>query len=434
MKLAIVAGEASGDLHAAKVVHELKALDPALTVFGIGGDLLAAEGVELLHHAREMAIVGLFNVLRHLRFFRRVFDELIARIERDRPDAIVLVDYPEFNLRVARRCRKLGVKVLYYISPQVWAWRRGRVKKIARIVDHMLVIFPFEEAFYREHNVPVTYVGHPLIDELHEVGAGTEVTGHGSQVPSPNAETRDPTPDTGDAASGPRYPSPGTSLKIGGDAGTGSQVPGANAGTRYPSPGTPLRLALMPGSRRHEVHALLPPMLDAVAELQRDGPVDAFVIQAPTISSAELLDQMKASHTFARIVPYDGGLSLAGADVALSSSGTATLEAAIVDTPVVVMYRLSPLTYRIALRLVKVPHFSLINIVAGREVVPELIQQDVNGVRIAREVRSMLEPAANAHLREGLALVRARLGERGASRRAAEEIFRMLTGTMKDQR
>src|SRR5258707_2380669 len=338
MKLAIVAGEASGDLHAAKVVHELKALDPALTVFGIGGDLLAAEGVELLHHAREMAIVGLFNVLRHLRFFRRVFDELIARIERDRPDAIVLVDYPEFNLRVARRCRKLGVKVLYYISPQVWAWRRGRVKKIARIVDHMLVIFPFEEAFYREHHVPVTYVGHPLIDELHEVGAGTGVTGGGSQTSG-----------------------------IGGDAGTGYQVPGPNAGTRHPEPGTPLKLALMPGSRRHEVHALLPPMLDAVAELQRDGPVDAFVIQAPTISSAELLDQMKTSHTFARIVPYDGGLSLAGADVALSSSGTATLEAAIVDTPVVVMYRLSPMTYRIARRLVKVPHFRLVNIVAARE-------------------------------------------------------------------
>ena len=368
MKLTIVAGEASGDLHAAKVIHELKTLDPSLTAFGIGGDLLAEEGVELLHHAREMAIVGLFNVLRHLRFFRRVFDELIARIEQERPDAVMLVDYPEFNLRVATRCHELGVKVLYYISPQVWAWRRGRVKKIAKIVDHMLVIFPFEETFYREHGVPVTYVGHPLIDELHEI------------TPPPHS------------------------------------APGSGH----------LRIALMPGSRRHEVHSLLPPMLDAVADLQRDHEVDAFVIQAPTISSAELLEQMKASHTFVRIVPYDGGLSLAGADVALSSSGTATLEAAIVDTPVVVMYRLSPLTYLAARRLVKVPHFSLVNIVAGAEVVPELIQHDVNGARIAKEVRAIVEPAANARLREGLALVRKRLGERGASRRAAEEIFRML--------
>src|ERR1700686_524056 len=212
MKIAVIAGEASGDLHAAKVVHELKLLDPGLTAFGIGGDLLADEGVELLHQAREMAIVGLFNVLRHLRFFRRVFDELIARIERDRPDAVILVDYPEFNLRMARRCHQLGVRVLYYISPQVWAWRRGRVKKIARIVDHMLVIFPFEEDFYRKHGVPVTYVGHPLIDELHEAVEAAGVMA-----------TR----------------------------------------TRAGEVGGPLRLALLPGSRKHEVQSLLPPMLDA---------------------------------------------------------------------------------------------------------------------------------------------------------------------------
>src|SRR5258706_8764505 len=322
-----------------------------------------------------MAMVGLFNVLRHLRFFRRVFDELIARIERERPDAVMLVDYPEFNLRVAKRCHQLGVRVLYYISPQVWAWRRGRVKKIARIVDHMLVIFPFEEEFYRKHGVPVTYVGHPLIDELHdavEAGATT-------------------------------------------------------ARPRSSGAGGPLRLALMPGSRRHEVHALLPPMLDAVAELQRDREADAFVIQAPTISSRQLLDLMAAANTVVRIVEYDGGLPLAGADLALSSSGTATLEAAIVDTPVVVMYRLSAMTYRLAQWLVKVEHFSLVNIVAGQVVVPELIQHDVNGVRIAREVRDLLEPAENARMRASLALVRARLGERGASRRAAEEVFRILS-------
>jgi lipid-A-disaccharide synthase len=368
MKLAVVAGEASGDLHAEKVIHELKELDPSLVTFGIGGDLLAAEGMVLLHHAREMAIVGLFNVLRHLRFFRRVFDELMARIEHERPDAVLLVDYPEFNLRVARRCKELGVQVLYYISPQVWAWRRGRVKKIARIVDHMLVIFPFEEEFYRAHGVPVTYVGHPLIDEL------------------------------------------------------GARHPNSALGTRHSA----LRVALLPGSRRHEVHSLLPAMLDAVAELRREREVDAFVIQAPTISSAELLAPMTASGTFVRIVPYDGGETLATADVALSSSGTATLEAAIVDTPVVVMYRLSPLTYFLARRLVKLQHFSLVNIVAGRQVVPELIQHDVNGVRIAREVRAMMEPAALATVHEGLALVRERLGEPGASKRAAAEIHRML--------
>lgn len=371
MKLAVVAGEASGDLHAAKVLRELRALDPSLTAFGIGGDLLEKEGVELLHHAREMAIVGLFNVLRHLQFFRDVFAELMARIESEKPDAVMLVDYPEFNLRVATRCHELGIRVIYYISPQIWAWRKGRVKKIARVVDRMLVILPFEEDFYKTYGVPVVYVGHPLIDELQHVDAQ-----HASK-----------------------------------------------------STQNPLKLALMPGSRDHEVETLLPPMLDAVAALKRDRDVDAFVIQAPTISSQELLEIMERCDTFVRIVPYDGGESLAAADVALSSSGTATLESAIVGTPVVVMYRLSAPTFLLAKWLVKLRHFSLVNIVAGEPLVPELIQRDVNGEHIAKVVRAMLAPDAYRHTLDGLARVRAKLGAPGASRRAAEEVFRMLRGS-----
>jgi lipid-A-disaccharide synthase len=367
MKLAIVAGEASGDLHASEVVQELKKLDPTLELFGIGGDLLAAEGMTLLHHAKEMGIVGLFNVLRHLRMFRRIFDELIARIEAERPDAVLLVDYPDFNLRVAKRCRTLGIPVIYYISPQVWAWRRGRVKQIAENVARMLVIFPFEADFYRDHDVPVTYVGHPLVDELAHVQRRAKSN---------------------------------------------------------PSDTTPLRIALMPGSRRGEVSSLLPPMLDAVAALSRTRPVDAFVIQAPTITSAELLTHMTASETFVPIVAHDRGEALAAADIALSSSGTATLESAILGTPVVVMYRLSPATYFLARRLVKVPHFSLVNIVAGERIVPELIQHDVNGERIAKEVRALL--ANYDEVIAKLGVVRERLGGNGASRRAAEEIFRML--------
>ncbi len=144
MKLAVVAGEASGDLHASEVVHELRQIDPSLTMFGIGGDLLAKEGMTLLHHAKEMGIVGVFNVIRHLSRFRRIFAELIDRIAAERPDAVLLIDYPEFNLRVARKCKRLGLPVIYYISPQLWAWRRGRVKQIATDVDLMIVIFPFE--------------------------------------------------------------------------------------------------------------------------------------------------------------------------------------------------------------------------------------------------------------------------------------------------
>lgn len=383
MKVAIVAGEASGDLHASEVVRELKKLDalrradvssahaeggrdvrPPLTMFGIGGDLLAREGVELLHHASEMGMVGLFNVLRHLPMFFRAFNELMERIERERPDVVFLIDYPGFNLRVARRCKELGLRVVYYISPQLWAWRQGRVRHIARYVDRMIVIFPFEETFYREHGVPVTYVGHPLIEQL--------------------------------------------------------------AGVRKPPRRETLRIALLPGSRRSEVAGLLPPMLDAVAVLQRERAVEAYIIQAPTIEYEELESIVRAKGADVPILPHDRGEGVAAADVSLSASGTATLESAVLGTPVVVMYRLSRLTYLAGKKLVRVPHWSLVNIVAGKKIVPELIQSEVNGERIAVEVRGIL--ARYESITAELARVREILGAPGASRRAAEEIHKMVAG------
>jgi lipid-A-disaccharide synthase len=366
MKLAIVAGEASGDLHASEVVRELKKLDPKLEMFGIGGDLLAREGMNLLHHASEMGIVGLFNVLRHLPMFRRVFNELIEKIERERPDVVFLVDYPEFNLRMAKRCKELGLHVVYYISPQLWAWRRGRVRHIAKYVDRMLVIFPFEEEFYRTHDVPVTYVGHPLIEQLAHV-----------RKPARQDDT--------------------------------------------------LRIALLPGSRRMEVRSLLPAMLDAVRILREERKVDAYIIQAPTIAHDTLEAIVKNCGVKVPILPHDRGEGVAAADVSLSSSGTATLESAILGTPVVVMYRLSRATYELGKRLVSLPHFSLVNIIAGHEVVPELIQHDVNGARIAEEVRKLVAPGHNEWVRNELEIIRGKLGTPGASRRAAEEIIRLMS-------
>jgi lipid-A-disaccharide synthase len=356
MKLAIVAGEASGDLHASEVVRELKKLDPALTTFGIGGDFLAREGMKLLHHAREMAIIGLFNVLRNIRFFRRVMRDLMEAIERERPDAVMLVDYPGFNMRAAKRIKALGIPVVYYISPQIWAWHQSRVRDIAKTVDRMIVIFPFEEEFYRNHSVPVTYVGHPLIEQV-----------------------------------------------------AGVKRPAGKEGVT--------RIALLPGSRKQEVKGLLPAMLDAVRILRRDRNVEAYIVQAPTIEYAEL------ENAEVPILPHDRGEGIAAADVALSSSGTATLECAILGTPVVVMYRLSRMTHWLGQRLVRVPHFSLVNIIAGKEVVPELLQHDVNGERIAAETRKLLEPEYNRWVRDELAAVRTKLGEPGASRRAAEAIM-----------
>ncbi len=363
MKLAIVAGEASGDLHAAEVLRELKRLDPAIETFGIGGDLLAGEGMRLLHHAREMGIVGLFNVLRHLRMFRRIYAETLAEIAREKPDAVLLVDYPGFNLRLARGCKELGLRVVYYISPQLWAWRRGRVKQVATYVDKMIVIFPFEETFYREHGIEATYVGHPIIEEI----------GHIKRPPKQDDVTR---------------------------------------------------IALLPGSRKAEVVSLLPAMLDAVDVLARERAIDAYVVLAPTISRA-LIDRFAAGRNV-RIVSHESGDAIAAADVALSSSGTATLECAVLGTPVIVMYRLSWANYWLGRMVVTIPHFGLINIVAGKQIVPELIQGHVNGERIAAETRNLLDPANYGRVVEELAGVRSKLGDAGAARRAAEAIMEVV--------
>jgi lipid-A-disaccharide synthase len=364
LKIAIVAGEASGDLHASEVVRELKKIAGPLEMFGIGGDFLAREGMTILHHASEMGIVGLFNVLRHLPMFRRVFNDVVETIERERPDVVFLIDYPDFNLRIAKKCKEMGLKVVYFISPQLWAWRQGRVRHIARYVDQMIVIFPFEEDFYRKHNVPVTYVGHPLIEQL-----------------------------------------------------AGVRKPARKEGE--------LRIALLPGSRRMEVRSLLPAMLEAVAILRRERNVNAYIIQAPTIEHDELEGLIEASGVKVPILPHDRGEGVAAADVALSSSGTATLEAAVLGTPVIVMYRLSRATYMLAKRLVRVPYFSLVNIVAGKSVVPELIQDEVSGERIAAEVRTLIASGHYEATCAELDAVRAKLGTPGAAKRVAEEISRV---------
>ena len=351
MKLAIIAGEATGDLHAAEVLRELKRLDPFIETFGIGGDLLAREGMRLVHHAREMGIVGFFNVLRHLRMFRRIYEETVAEIAREKPDVVLLVDYPGFNLRMARACRELGLRVVYYISPQLWAWRRGRVKQVAKYVDRMIVIFPFEETFYRDHGIEAAYVGHPLIEEI----------GH-LQRPPKREET----------------------IRI----------------------------------------ALLPAMIDAVEILARERSVDAYIVQAPTIPR-ELLDHYVTGRNV-RVIAHDNGEAVTAADLALSSSGTATLECAVLGTPVIVMYRLSFANYWLGRMVVTIPHFALINIVAGKKIVPELIQRHVNGQTIAGEARRLLEPANYAAVVEELAAVRSKLGDAGAARRAAESIMETI--------
>ncbi|MFN2443686.1 MAG: lipid-A-disaccharide synthase [Thermoanaerobaculia bacterium] len=367
MKLCVVAGEASGDLHASEVVREIRKEVPNLELFGIGSRRLIAEGLTPVRDSSDLAIVGLFNVLRHLPMFRRAFADLMDAIRRERPDAVLLVDYPDFNLRVARQCKKLGIPVFYYISPQVWAWRAGRVAQIAARVDHMFVIFPFEQELYAARGVPVTYVGHPLAEQLSTLAPRSD------EVPS-----------------------------------------------------EPYRIAILPGSRKMEIESLLPAMLDAVEELSRDHSLESTLLLAPTIDRLSVERYLAGRPNPPAIIDSGRMDSLRNADAAICSSGTAALECAVLGVPPVIVYRLSPMTYVLARLLVRLPSFSLVNIVAGKRVVPELMQHEVTGRRIAHEIALLLDPARWAEVRVELGKVRAALGGQGAARRTASKIVTLI--------
>ena len=381
-ELLVVAGEASGDLHGARLVEELRRLVPGVRTFGLGGDELQAAGLDAVAHSSEVAVVGITEVLKELPRIRQVFDALLREVDLRRPAGAVLVDFPDFNLRLAKELKRRGVPVIYYISPQVWAWRKGRVKTIAKVVDRMLVLFPFEVDFYRRSQVGVTHVGHPLVDEVPVL---PQVWDEGE----PAGETPE-TPET----------------------------------TR------PYVLALLPGSRRSEIAALFPTMLQAARELSARVPLRIRVIQAPTIRREMLRENIAAAgldENAVEIVAEDRFAAIAGAHLALCASGTATLEVGLLGTPMVVVYRLATWTYFLARMLVRLPNVSLVNLVLERRVVPELIQDDANPRRIADEAERLLrDPAAREAVRAGLAGLRDRLGEGGGSRRAAEEVAAVL--------
>jgi lipid-A-disaccharide synthase len=367
--LLVVAGEASGDLHGARLVTELQRMIPDLSVFGLGGDELQAAGLDSVAHSSEISVVGITEVWRILRRARELFALLLHEVDRRRPAAAVLVDFPDFNLRLARALKARGVPVIYYISPQVWAWRRRRVRTIARVVDLMLVLFPFEVELYRRAGVAVVHVGHPLVDEVPRLPAAWDL--------------------------------------------------GAPAG--------PFRLALLPGSRVSEVEALLPVMLAAVRRLAEELPVEALLIRAPTIPEGMIDEAIELAGLPVRVVAEDRFAAIAGSHLALCASGTATLEVGLLGTPMVMLYRLGCWTWLLARLLVRLPYVSLVNLVLGRRVVPELLQGAASAERIAREAEQILiDGRERDAMRSALAEVRGRLGSGGASRRAANEIADLL--------
>lgn len=373
--LLVVAGEASGDQRAARLLAELRPLVTGLRPFGLGGEELRAAGCETLADSAEIAVVGIVEVLKVLRRARAIFDLLLAETERRGATHALLVDSPELNLRLARELARRGVKVIYYVSPQIWAWRRGRVKAIAQTVERMLVLFPFEVDFYRHSGVQVVHVGHPLVDEVPELPQAWDV----------------------------------------------------DAPVAGPPQGRPYRLALLPGSRASEVGALLPRMLETARRLAERMPIEVRLIEASTVP-VELLDRHLSAAAFPVERVRAGRFeAIADSHLALCASGTATLEVGLLGTPLIVLYRLSPFSYFLGRLLVDLPSFSMVNLVLGENAVPELIQRQTLPDHVAAEAANLLaDPAAIAAQRARLARLRGALGTPGASRRAAQEVAALL--------
>ncbi len=383
-RVLIVAGEASGDALGGALVAAYRAAGGRAAFVGMGGAAMRAAGVDVQVDAATMAVMGAVEVLTHLPAIRRAYRTLTRLL--DEVSLVVLIDYPDFNFLLARAARRRDIPVFYYVSPQLWAWRAGRVKTIREQVNHLAVILPFEAAFYEAHGVPVTYVGHPLVD-----------------APRP-AEGR------ADAR-----------RALGLD------------------PASPA-VALLPGSRRFEVTSLLPALLAAAGRLaseraQAGRPGLQFVLPLASTVPRALVDRLLARSPVP-VTVVDGASAggegaaaraLAAADVACLASGTATLEAALAGTPMVIVYKVRPITYALGRLLVRVPSIGLVNIVAGRRLVPELLQGAATPEAIAREAAVLLDDLARRTAVEvGLAEVRSRLGSPGASRRAAEILRRML--------
>src|SRR2546428_2197055 len=361
-RLLLVAGEASGDLHGADLVRALRASIPALEVFGVGGERLREAGMETVADVGQVATMGL-KATGRLRALWHAYRTLARRLRADPPDLCVLIDFPEFNLRLARAAKRAGVPVLYYIGPQVWAWRRGRVRKIARRVDRLAVVFPFEPPLYAGRLPGVEFVGHPLLDRVAVTrGRGETLAAHGLDPP-------------------------------------------------------PRTVLLLPGSRPNEIRSLLPDLLDAVRRLAASGPYQFPLALAHTVSRAEVQEQIRAAGVEVPVIEGDTYNLIAAADLALVTSGTATLACALLECPMVIVYRLSPLTGLLARLLIRgVRHIGMPNIVAVHEVVPELLQGRATGPCITAEARAILErPAPRAAIVDELREVRRRLGRGGAA-------------------
>jgi lipid-A-disaccharide synthase len=375
-EILVVAGEASGDQHAAELVRALKARRPGLRFFGMGGDKLGEQGVERLFHAKEISVMGIVEVLPKLARILSILGALTREALRRRPALAILVDVPDFNLRLAKRLKRAGIPVVYYVSPMVWAWRKGRVKQIARDVDRMLCILPFEEPFYAKEGVSARYVGSPVLEQM--------------PAPAPASLFR-------------------SALGLPADKPT---------------------LALLPGSRHSEIQRILPTLV-ATARLMaaRVKELEVVVPLAPGVAKEEIHRAFHGSGLSPRLVEGHAPEVVGASDGAIVASGTAALEAGLMERPMVVVYRVSRISYWVGRLFLKVAHVALVNLLAGRRLVPELLQDEMTPENVARALEAQWAPEKQAEVVAGLREVRAGLGPPGAAARAAEAVLELLPKT-----
>ena len=370
----IIAGEASGDMHGAHLVREMLKCNSALKFYGIGGNKLRREGVELLADAADMAVVGLTEVISKLGSILKIMALMKKSMDERRPDLVILIDYPDFNLPLAKAAHKRGIKVFYYISPQVWAWRKGRIKQIKKTVNKMAVILPFEVETYREKGFEANYVGHPLLDMVK--------TDYSKQ----------------------------------------------EARKKFGLAGDKITIGILPGSRMSEIRKLMSELVRAAQILKREIPDAQFVLPlADTLDETIITEYISGADVQIKVISGHTYDVITCSDLALVASGTATLETALLSVPMIVVYKISALSYFIGKLIIDVKNISLVNIIAGKTIVPELIQSDASGAQIAAEALSILKNQdKRQEMINELQSIHSRLGEPGAARRTAQIAIDML--------
>ncbi len=369
--LMIIAGEISGDMHAANIVRAIKQKHPDYEFYGIGGPAMRDAGVETFYDIKDMAVMGIVEVLKHFKFFKKVFTEMQELAISRKPDAVILVDYPGFNLRLAEKIHAKGIKVIYYICPQVWAWHRERIPKMAAIIDKLITIFPFEAEYFKGTGLDVTFAGHPLVDEAEKI--------HQSPI------------------------------------------------RRLPWNDNP-GIALLPGSRKTEIERILPVMWQAAGLLAKEQPDLKFIIATPSEQQSDIvrniIKKLKNGPEQYHIISNNTREILRQARAAIVASGTATIETALMLCPMVITYKVAPLTYLIGKMLVKIEYIGMANIVAGKLICPELIQHQATPAAISDAIRPLIQdtPERNTMIKE-LKTVKEKLGSGNAAQNAARQIL-----------